>query len=214
VTGSSNQHYQHYLRRFPHSSTAVGSDENQSLTDVTFAVGAIQGHSIGPSIRPSWTNHSQRHSPDRSTSATSIGESTGTTDEFLEDPTARVRSYAPQSLAEQTPVSPPVVLASWDGVITEVTEETFSARVTQLATEGPEEFAEFPLSDISPGDASLVRPGGLFYWTVGYETTKRGRIRRISEIRLRRLPPKSEEDRNRAKAWALEALQLFEDSGS
>lgn len=76
------------------------------------------------------------------------------------------------------------VIGIWDGVVTDVGEDAFEARVVSLLDQGSELEAEFSIEDLEPDDRSLLRPGAIFYWHLGYQQQPR---RRVSEIRFRRV---------------------------
>ena len=68
-------------------------------------------------------------------------------------------------------------------------EREFGASIFDLTDENrPMESAVFLLEDISPDDHALVVPGAVFYWFIGYEKSRLGQVRRVSQIRFRRLP--------------------------
>jgi hypothetical protein len=86
------------------------------------------------------------------------------------------------------------VLQQFEGKVTELYEVsgTFRADLIDLTDSAKErESAEFSLDEIHPADRSLVTPGSVFYWIMGFETTPSD-YKRVSEIRLRRSPPWSE----------------------
>ena len=60
----------------------------------------------------------------------------------------------------------------------------------------PDEEAVFDLDEVTPDDLSLVRPGAVFRWTIGYRTALHGQKVRVSEFRFVRLP-----------AWSREVVQ-------
>ncbi len=89
------------------------------------------------------------------------------------------------------------LVATWDGVVSAVTDDTFVARISPLDGLGAEEEAEFLIDDVPQEDRRLLRPGALLYWFLGYETML-GRHRRTSELKIRRVTVVSE----MAEAWA------------
>ena len=104
-----------------------------------------------------------------------------------------------------------ISLQEWEGVVEEVGEDSFDARLVDRTQDSPDEVLEdFPLDDISEEDRSLVAPGAVFYWCIGYRVRK-GQRSRMSEIRFRRLPAWGEgeieearqkaEERRRAIVW-------------
>jgi len=101
-------------------------------------------------------------------------------------------------------------LESWEGVVLEVGQETFQARVLSKQG-GQEEEAEFPLEELDPEDLALLEPGAVFYWSIGYLERPTGRIK-MSEIRLRRLPAWTPREIEEAEAVADELAALFDDA--
>ena len=100
------------------------------------------------------------------------------------------------------------VLQQWEGVVTEVGDETFFAELDDLTDSSrPIEIVELSLDEIAVEDRPLVKNGACFYWSIGYETSPGGTIRRVSEIRLKRVPKWS---RRSIEALEREAESLFE----
>lgn len=99
-------------------------------------------------------------------------------------------------------------LQEWEGYVLDIQRETFTARLVDKTAQGTVEgeIGEFAISDISDDDRALLRPGAIFRWTIGYQRTKGGTKRRVSDIVFRRLPmwTKSElsESAKRAKDLA------------
>lgn len=97
---------------------------------------------------------------------------------------------------QEGPVRRFKVLQQFEGKVTELYEDsgTFRADLIDLTDSARErESAEFSLDDIHPADRSLVAPGSVFYWIMGFETTPSD-YKRVSEIRLRRSPQWSEHE--------------------
>ena len=81
------------------------------------------------------------------------------------------------------------VLQKWEGVVTEITEDSVFADLQDLSELSlPIEVVEIPIEEISEDDRHLLIEGAVFYWSIGYETSAGGQLRRMSEIRLRRTP--------------------------
>lgn len=93
-------------------------------------------------------------------------------------------------------------LQKWEGQVLWLTTDGFVAKLADLTGEGPEEDAEFSLDDVSVADRPLVKPGGVFYWSVGYRVAVRGQRSRESVLRFRRLPTWSKADRQEAATRA------------
>ena len=140
---------------------------------------------------------------DRGTSLTVTKESAG--ESFVELPrpvkvdTAAILTFHP--------------LQEWEGYVTAIDDETFSARLTdvtigdQLETED----VELPISDLDDEDRRLLAPGRVFRWAIGYQRS-RGSKRRVSQIVFRRLPQWTERDLSQAEeeAKALSAKMRWE----
>lgn len=92
-----------------------------------------------------------------------------------------------------------VCLQKWQGVVIDVSKESFLARLKDLTNAGPDEEAEIPIEELSPGDMELLRPGAVFYWNIGYLDKLSGQRLRHSFLRFRRLP-----------AWTREELEQAE----
>jgi hypothetical protein len=93
-------------------------------------------------------------------------------------------------------------LQKWEGVVLEVLDTSFIARLVDLTQRGPDEEAEFPLDEISAEDRPLVRPGAIFYWNIGYHTSYSGQRTRASIMRFRRLPAWTQAEIEAAKREA------------
>jgi hypothetical protein len=100
------------------------------------------------------------------------------------------------------------ILQRWDGVVVDVGEETFRARLLDEATGRPQLEADIYISDVAEHDRPLLKHNGIFYWYVGYRDPH-GDRERISKIRFRRLPPKTEADLKRAEHRASERRKLL-----
>lgn len=92
-------------------------------------------------------------------------------------------------------------LQEWEGTVTDVEGDTFTARLTDL-TAGKsvaEEEADFLVDDITDDDRQLLLPGAIFRWAVGYQRSSGGSKKRVSHIVFRRLPMLTEKDAAEAK---------------
>jgi hypothetical protein len=166
-----------------------------------------QGQYLSRTVRPRWENPVSAQEP-RGAAASQLDVRPQTATFHAESPTSRVSSHLPDYLPA---AGPSRVLGAWDGIVVRVGRDTFKARVVPIGRAGPEQAVEFPIADVSDSDRDLFRKGGIFYWTIAYRTTTHGRVRRISEIRFRRLPspPRREDD----ERWVADALQLLGPSG-
>ena len=110
----------------------------------------------------------------------------------------RVRTKAPFYILEP--------LQEWEGYVTEVSEGTFSARLVDITAgkKVEDEAADFPISDLSEDELSLLKEGAVFRWIIGYQRTKFRQKIRTSQIVFRRLPAWSKLDIRQARAEARE----------
>lgn len=97
------------------------------------------------------------------------------------------------------------VLQKWEGRVQELTDGGFVARLTDLTSDLPDEEAEFDVQEVSFLDRRLLKPGAVFYWSIGYRDAVTGQRSRESVIRFRRLPTWSKPDHaeaaRRAAHW-------------
>lgn len=102
------------------------------------------------------------------------------------------------------------LLQQWEGQVQQVTENSFIAVIAdKTSPENDDEEVEIDLAEVAPDDHALVRPGSLFYWSVGYEHGRGLPRQRVSRIRFRRLPGLTMRDIARAKQKAREFRSLF-----
>jgi hypothetical protein len=105
-------------------------------------------------------------------------------------------------------------LYQWEGVVEEVSDSGFTARLVPIEDGSPvrekAEFTDFAFEDLSdPSDVDLVSPGAVFYWTVGRGKNEAGTISNTSLVRLRRLPLPGIYQHMRARAEAEELMRGF-----
>ncbi len=67
--------------------------------------------------------------------------------------------------------------------------EEFVALVPNRTNPGNPLEEIFPISDVNDADLGLLKPGAVFYWTMGYRINEGGVKTKGSELRFRRLPP-------------------------
>lgn len=92
------------------------------------------------------------------------------------------------------------VLQQWEGIIIEHDSEVATVELADLTNPGErKEIAELSLCEFAVSDRSLLGSGCVFYWTIGYDTTPGGQVRRLSEIRVRRTPRWTETEIENAK---------------
>lgn len=103
-----------------------------------------------------------------------------------------------------------VSLQKWQGYVLKVTDSSLFVRLIDLTHKGPDEEAEIPIEEISEDDRELIKPGAIFYWSIGYLDSYSGQRSRVSVIRFQRLPSWSKEEIDAAKREA-ERLQQIVD---
>lgn len=90
-------------------------------------------------------------------------------------------------------------IQKWEGQVISVGGETFTVQLRPLVGEGAaQQEAEIYLEDVDSSDRFLVKPGAVFYWSIGYLDRPLGRLR-ASILRFRRLPTWSKQELNQAK---------------
>ncbi|MFH1328470.1 MAG: hypothetical protein ABIH76_06500 [Candidatus Bathyarchaeota archaeon] len=100
------------------------------------------------------------------------------------------------------------VLQEWEGYVVSISNETFTARLADVTKNCmiEDEEADFPLDDLEDTDRSIICPGSIFRWIIGYRRSPGGTKDRASRIVLRNLPSwtKKEIEKNQhdAAEWA------------
>jgi hypothetical protein len=89
-----------------------------------------------------------------------------------------------------------------EGIVLEVLDEGFLARLVDLTQKGVDEEAEFSLYDIAEDDKPLIKPGAIFYWDISHDTNDSDHRTRISHIHFRRLPEWSHQEIEEARREA------------
>lgn len=103
------------------------------------------------------------------------------------------------------------VRQKWEGYVTEVGEETFSAKLLPIRGQESELEAEIYLEYVEQPDLDLVEPGAVFYWSIGDIIKPSGNTCRASQIRFRRLPPWTKQQIETARAKAEELMSLLDE---
>jgi hypothetical protein len=80
-------------------------------------------------------------------------------------------------------------LQEWEGVVLAVGQAAFSARISDGSGDHADEEVELSREEVSEADFTLLTPGAIFYWTIGYrQRLPAGTRERVSRLRFRRLP--------------------------
>ena len=109
---------------------------------------------------------------------------------------------------KQAPTRRFEILQQWEGVVNEITDESIWAELRDLTRQSLAiEVVELLLEEIPRADRPLLKIGGVFYWSIGYETSPGGQIRRVSEIRVRRTPQWSRHSVDSVRAKAKDLFQ-------
>lgn len=104
------------------------------------------------------------------------------------------------------------VLQQWEGEVTAISRDRFTAIIRDRTNRSqPDEEVELPVEEVSPDDRALLELGAVFYWNIGRERTAYGQVKRVSEIRFRRLPMWTKQDLRAIESEAKELRKLFRD---
>jgi hypothetical protein len=107
------------------------------------------------------------------------------------------------------------LLQQWECTVLTVGMKDFTAIARDCTTPNrPDEEVTFDLEDVNDGNRSLLVPGAVFYWNVGYRISEWGQKTKGSELRFRRLPAWGKRDLDAAKARASRLRSLFSDNDS
>lgn len=95
--------------------------------------------------------------------------------------------------------------SAWEGVVQDVEDETFTARVTRIGSGETEYVVTLSLDDLDDADRDRLKPGSLLYWNLGRDLSRRPR-QRVSEIWIRRIDPSSIPEADSAAVESFKAL--------
>ena len=96
------------------------------------------------------------------------------------------------------------VLQHWEGVVIAVEDDMIRAELIDLGDRRqPVETVGVPIAEVPAPDRPLLSPGRVFYWSIGFEHSAGGQLRRVSEIRFRRTPE-----------WSQHKIELIEAAAS
>jgi hypothetical protein len=93
---------------------------------------------------------------------------------------------------------------SWEGMVLEVLEDSFRARLVDTKNADQQEEAEILKTAVTDeDDLKLLVSGAIFFWTIGRRVEGR-RSEQVSLIQFRRLPIWTEKEIQEAKREAIE----------
>lgn len=102
------------------------------------------------------------------------------------------------------------LLQQWECTVLEVRPDEFTALARdKTAPERPDEEVVFDCDDVNDADSSLLKPGAVFYWNIGYRISEWGQKTKGSELLFRRFPAWDKRDLDAARARAIELRSLF-----
>lgn len=92
-------------------------------------------------------------------------------------------------------------LQEWEGHVIEVGDKTFKARLIDITAgeRHDREEVELPIDDLTDDDREILAPGRVFRWAIGYQRSRAGSKKRVSQIVFRRLPQWTERELAEAK---------------
>lgn len=155
--------------------------------------------------RPYWIDReevSNAVQPAGESITSTLEDQSETKNDFSEIEGSPIIFFRPERVRDK----PFLSLQKWQGVVVEISNEYFKAKLFDLYNDSFEEIAEIPIEEVLPEDLELLKIGGIFYWNIGYEDPF-GTRRRTSLILFRRLPELTKASIKRAE---LEAIKKFE----
>jgi hypothetical protein len=157
--------------------------------------------------------------PEPANGAGSVDVAAGTGREVLAGSPHRVQSgvsaipvvNAPPKLSPLVSAATFHALQEWEGHVLEINEDEFVAALVDLTAGSSDEGEEaiIPLTEIADDDAAALRVGGIFRWVIGYERSRSGTKKRVSQIVFRDLPRITERDLQQGREWARETRRAF-----
>jgi hypothetical protein len=127
----------------------------------------------------------------------------------LDEPDREIR-VPPAIPQAEMPRSHFQCLVQWEGVVTSVANGEFEAELKELSDpHSPRESGTFSMEDVSDNDRDFVTVGAVFYWVIGYRTSRGGQKTKESRIRFRRLPTWTPSQLRDAVRRADELKELF-----
>jgi hypothetical protein len=87
-----------------------------------------------------------------------------------------------------------IPLEKREGIVLEIGEGEFEARLIDTLGDEPEVTATFSFEDLSEDGRRLLEPGAVFYFNVGYSVSPSGQRSRVADLVFRRLPGRRNAD--------------------
>jgi len=116
---------------------------------------------------------------------------------------------APVLFLESTPMGERAIsLQKWRGIVEEVKNNFFTAKLINLTDRGYDEWCEISFDKIAEEDIEFIKPGAFFYWSIGYNHSAKGQRKRFSDIRFKRVPVWSKKEIMDARKQAKETSDL------
>jgi len=84
-------------------------------------------------------------------------------------------------------------LQKWRGIVTDINEDGFKAKLEDLTNGGSYEIGSFKMDFVPIADIEMFKLGAIFYWSIGFRTINYTK-EKFSEVRFQRLPQISDED--------------------
>ena len=107
------------------------------------------------------------------------------------------------------------MLQQWEGRVLEIRGSEFTAIISDKTTlEVEDQLVTVDTEDITPNEISLIEPGAVFYWSIGFfDYPGRGRSRE-SRIRFRRLMGPSKADIARSEKIGKKFAEFFKSNST
>ena len=120
-------------------------------------------------------------------------------------PGARIVDLPPAP-TRAAPVASFHALQEWEGYVLDADTTHFVARLVDLTAGASQEGEEavIPRTELSESDDVKMRIGSIFRWVIGYERSRAGTKRRVSQFVFRDLPAITQRDLREGEDWAQE----------
>lgn len=103
-----------------------------------------------------------------------------------------------------------IALQKWEGIVTDIQDDIFIARLFDKTNDNIEEEAEILINDLHDDDLKLLKPGAVFYLSLGYIIKSTGQKIRGPIIKFRRIPAWTNKELNAIKMRAKERRTFIE----